>query len=83
MKYTINYNTGAGNETIEADDIGTVQGIADVCAAYTQQPITIEDMRGNIISRREWCQGNAVDLADYSDPISYGDFGFFADWDES
>lgn len=76
--YYINYQTGAGNDT--ADTLEEAKRIADEGAAYTQQPIVIEDEDGNEVSRRSWygVKYNADD--DCVDPILFGSFGFYSDW---
>jgi len=84
MEYTINYNTGAGNETIETNDMMSLRAMADEGANYTQQPITIEgtfddDGSVNIICTRFWY--NTLDgINDCDDPIQFGNFGFYGDW---
>lgn len=79
MKYYINYNTGVGNEW--ADTLEEAKEIADAGACYTQQPITIEDEDDNEICRRPWwgSQYNE-DEAWEDDPICFGEFGYFGDW---
>ena len=79
MKYYINYNTVAGDEW--ADTLEAAKELADDGAAYTQQPITIEDEDGNEITRRPWW-GVAYDEdeAPEESPICFGDFGYFGDW---
>jgi len=79
MEYTINYHTGAGNQTIKTDDIKAVLLAADTGAAYTQQPITINDADGAEIARREWC-GTSDGEEETNDPIRFGSFGYYADW---
>lgn len=81
MEYTINYNTGAGNETIESEDLEAVKAQADEGAAYTQQPITIEDENGNEVARRSW-NGVEFEEGDAEDPIRFGSSGFYGDWYE-
>ena len=77
-KYHIHYNTGAGDFTVSGTLEQAMQQ-ADAGAAYTQQDITISDNHGNIIARRPW-YGTLTGIDDQSDPIQFGDFGFFADW---
>lgn len=81
MEYTINYHTGAGNETIESDDLEAVKAQADEGAAYTQQPITIEDENGKEVARRTW-YGTEISEGDAEDPIEFGSSGFYGDWNE-
>lgn len=81
MEYTINYHTGAGNEVIESDDLAEVMAEADKGAAYTQESITIEDESGKEVARRPWSPV-LEGLEDCSDPIQFGDFGYYGDWYE-
>ena len=79
MCYYINYNTGAGNEW--ADTLEQAKAIADDGAAYTQQPIVIEDEDGNEITRRPWWGVQYdEDEGDETDPICFGSSGYFGDW---
>ena len=80
MKYTINFNTGAGDKVVD-DNIYAAMDQADSGATYTQQPITIEDESGNEVARREW-YGVSDGWEDENNPIRFGDFGFYADWYE-
>ena len=77
--YYINYCTGAGNE--RADTLEEAKRIADNGAAYTQQPIIIEDEDGREITRRPWWNvaynGHALPE---TNPICYGDYGYYGDW---
>lgn len=77
-RYYINYHTGAGNRWIDAADLDAAKSDADKDAAYTQQPITIEDEDGNELSRRAWWGYDYDDSQ--SDPIRFGTFGFYGDW---
>jgi|GEM_PF-2417060 hypothetical protein len=83
MKYTINYNTGAGNETVETNDMMSLRALADEGATYTQQPITIEgkfdDGSTNIICTRQWV-GCLNGIENCEDPIRFGDYGYYSDW---
>lgn len=77
--YYINYQTGAGNDT--SDTLEEAKRIADEGAAYTRQPIVIEDEDGNEVSRRSW-YGVEYNANEYYcvDPILFGSFGFYSDW---
>ncbi len=78
MAYSINYNTGAGNE----DDIETIdeaQAIADQGAAYTQQDIDLIDDATSETLTRKWC-GCLDGLDECDDPIQFGSFGYYGDW---
>lgn len=76
--YTINYNTGI---TARANTIEEAKRIADAEAAYTQEPITIEDESGDEIARRHWW-GVEYDenVAPCEDPICFGNYGYYDDW---
>lgn len=77
--YYINYHTGAGDGT--AETIERAMQIADEGAAYTQQKITIEDEHGEIVMTRYWCGVEyAPDEHDCEDPICFGSYGFYSDW---
>lgn len=80
-KYYIDYKTGAGNEC--ADNMDDAKRIADAGAAYTQQDIVIYDEDENEIARRRWC-GVAynADECGAENPICFGSFGFYDDWEE-
>jgi hypothetical protein len=84
MEYYINYNTGAGDETISGT-LKDAMKAADEGAAYTQVDITIEDNNGNVIAVRSWW-GTAYDPdeADYSEDeaICFGSFGHYGAWAE-
>lgn len=82
MKYTINYNTGAGNETYDTNEMMSLRALADEGAAYTQQPITIEDENGSVICYRTWydVKYDADDDSAAEDPIEFGMFGHYGDW---
>jgi hypothetical protein len=81
MEYTINYHTGAGNETIESENLEAVKSQADEGAAYTQQDISIEDENGKEVARRAW-NGVEFEEGDAEDPIKFGSSGFYGDWYE-
>lgn len=81
-KYYINYNTGAGNEWITGT-LEDAQRAADDGAAYTQQPITIEDEHDNEVARRPWwgvAYDPDVDDSAENEIISFGSFGYFGAW---
>ena len=80
MKYFINYHTGAGNQTITGT-LEDAQKIADEGAAYTGADITIEDEDGNTVMIRCWW-GVKFDpeTDDSADPICFGDYGYYGDW---
>lgn len=80
MAYKINYNTGAGDEQ-DFPSIGEAQAAADEGAAYTQQPIVIEDEDGNEVARRAWW-GVLDGIEDASDPIQFGTSGYYGDWQD-
>ena len=58
--------------------------IADKGAAYTQQPIEIYDAEtDDLITCRQWygVPYNKKDDPHTRKPISFGDFGYYGDWD--
>ena len=77
--YRIRYNTGAGDET--AETLEAAKSAADEGASHTQQPIVIEDEFGNEVARRQWW-GVSDGWKDENDPIRFGEFGFYGDWQE-
>lgn len=79
-KYTIRYHTGAGDQEFTGDLAGAMAE-ADAGAAYTQQPITIEE-GGTTVAKRPW-YGVMTGFEDCQNPIQFGDFGYYADWQES
>lgn len=79
--YYINYNTGAGNDY--ADTLEEAMQIADANACYTQQNITIEDIDGNAVAIRRWWGVEYDPETDYcEDPIDYGSWGYYGDWEQ-
>jgi len=78
--YTINYHTGAGNREFSGD-LQDAMTEADSGAAYTQQPITIDDEVGDEVARRLW-YGVLTGIKDCKNPIQFCDFGYYADWHE-
>lgn len=62
-------------------DIETAQETADNNACYCQESIIINDANEEEPSRiRRWW--NTLDgLADNENPIQFGDFGYYADWE--
>lgn len=81
-RYYIDYNTGAGNQEF----VGTLteaKAEADEGAAYTQKDISIYDAESRDankepITKRYWYGTEAYE--DEENIISFGDFGFYADW---
>lgn len=77
--YIINYHTGAGNE--HAATLDEAKRIADEGAAYTQQPIVIEDEDGREITRRPWWNvAYNGDVFPENNPICFGHYGYYGDW---
>lgn len=73
----INYHTGAGNEECN----GTLEDamrIAEENISYTQEPITIEDEKGNELARLPWY--GVMPEEDDIVTAQFGDFGFYAEW---
>lgn len=85
-KYYIDYNTGAGNEY--AETLEEAKALADEGACYTQESIYIyevdeEKETKELVSLRNW-NGVAYDEDEDSaeNPICFGDFGYFDDWND-
>lgn len=82
MKYHINYHTGAGNEYVEGS-LDEAKKIADDGAAYTQEPITIEDEYGEEVARRPWWGIEfRPDETEESreEVLCFGSFGHYGAW---
>ena len=77
-KFFINYNTGAGNDIVYGDLFDAMEK-ADDGAAYTQESIVITDENGNEVARRQW-YGCETGIEDEDDPIGFGGFGYYGDW---
>lgn len=78
-KYYIDYGTGAGNEWVEGS-IDEAKKAADDGATYTQCDIVISDENEDEIIRRKWYGYKLSEDDDVTDPIEFGDFGFYDDW---
>lgn len=81
MSYSINFGTGAGNES-GFKTLEEAKEYANKQAAYTQLAITIEDPEGNLVCRRPW-RGTQLDpsVDPSEDPIEFGSFGYYSDWE--
>lgn len=81
-KYYIDYNTGTGNEWVEGT-LDEAKKTADEGAAYTGCGITITDEDGNNVAGRKWW-GVEYDSDEHedSDPIQFGQAGFYGDWQD-
>ncbi len=77
--YKINYGTGCGNKSIEANDIDTAQEIADRDITYTQCSVTILDANDNEIALRPW-NPTMEDVKSEINPIIYRPWGYYGDW---
>ena len=79
--YNINYHTGAGDEsgfeTIDDAKVAAVEG-----ATYTQQDITIENENGDEVARLPWCGVEADEDEDDEVEVSFGSFGYYAQWQD-
>lgn len=80
MEFTINFNNGIRHQE-ECESIENAMKIADERAAYTQESITIENEFGDILARRPW-YGCSSGIEETTNPIKFGDFGFYGDWIE-
>ncbi len=77
--YTLNYNTGAGNETFETIE----EAMAAVDPCYTQMSITIDDSEtGRELYKMPWwgCR-HTEDDEDVA--FDFGDYGYYSSWQES
>lgn len=79
MKYYINYNTGAGNETIE----GTLEDAmkrAEEDLEYTQEDVCIYEEGDNVpAATLHWygCTPTEDDIV----TCQFGDFGYYGEWE--
>lgn len=80
MKYYINYHTGAGNETVDGT-LEEAKRVADEDAAYTQQNIEIFDEDGDSVAIRRWVGVDYNNGYESENPIIFGSFGFYDDWE--
>lgn len=53
-KFIINYNTGAGNQEVEVNNLEEAKEFAKLGMNYTQREVTIEDLDGNVVSISRW-----------------------------
>ena len=79
MRYYINYHTGTGNEW--ANTLEEAKILADNEASYTQKDIIIEDEFGNEVLRRPWWGTQySGENEEEENPILFGSFGYYGDW---
>lgn len=86
MKYYVDFGTGAGS--FYEENLENAMEIADENATYTQQDINIYevDEKDNIsdcptMSRRWWGYEYNPDEDAFENPICFGTFGFYSDWE--
>lgn len=79
MTYTINAHNGFIEE-IEVATLREAKEYADKVAAYTQENLSI-DVDGKPVAIRRWW-GVAPDEEAGGDIISFGDFGFYSEWED-
>ena len=80
--YRIDFNTGAGNKD-GFECIGDAEHYADYTACYTTQNIDIYDDFNELVAERKW-YGVPLDdeLGIVDDPINFGNYGYYDDWEE-
>ena len=81
--YRVDYNTGEGNG-YGIESIEDAKQYADEGAEYTQEKICIYDEdTDELVSVRQWV-GLPLDdgLGLVEDPICFGDFGYYDDWED-
>ena len=78
-KYHVNYNTGAGDFTVNGT-LEEAMAKADEKACYTEKDIEIYNKEGDVVAMRCWIGPYFVNECDQKDPISFGKFGFYEDW---
>ena len=77
--FAINYNTGAGDQTVEVDSLHKAKEIAQAGIAYTQQDVTITDKHGIELSRARWYGIKPEESEDILEEIGGG---FYASWSD-
>lgn len=81
--YRVDFNTGAGNET-GFEYVEDAKRYADKHASYTQCNICIyDDDTDKLVSIRHW-MGLPLedDLGIVENPICFGSFGYYDDWED-
>jgi len=78
--FAINYNTGAGDQTVEVDSLDEAKEIAKEGIAYTQQDVTITEMDGIELSRARWY---GIEPAEDEDILEAFGGGYYAAWQDS
>jgi hypothetical protein len=81
--YRVYFNTGAGNAT-GFESVEDAKRYADVVASYTQEKICIYDEdTDELVSVRQWV-GLPLDndLGLTEDPICFGNFSYYDDWED-
>ena len=76
MDYFIDYNTGAGNESIKGT-LEDAKKLAESNLSYTQKDVTIS-ANGEEAARLIW-YGVSPQEGDFV-TANYGDFGFYGGW---
>ena len=75
--YTIDY--GTTKETAEALD--DAMQTADNNATYNQHDIKITEF-GDLVAIRKWSATRDM-FGEMENPLDFGDFGYYADWEEA
>lgn len=79
-KYYLNFHT-VPKELVEVEGLDEAKQIAEEKMAYTQQPVTIEDLDGNIVAiSRWWGYAPGEDEEDLV-LTQFGDYGFYSNWE--
>ena len=76
---TYKLQSGSWDNSIQAEDLAGAQAQADKHIGYNQESMLILDSNGDELSRRSWW-GCTDGIEDCNNPIRYGDFGFYGDW---
>lgn len=82
MKFYVEYETGAGNFTVETENLDEVMEKADYEAAYTQRNIVIysedKDVWMRFWSSIPWDEDSGFE---YNEIIDFGKFGYYTPWE--
>ena len=76
--YTL--SDGLWSENIEADTLEEAEQKADKCLSYTQRSMALME-NGSVVARRPWYP-TLEDIEDCENPVQYGSFGYYGDWDD-
>jgi hypothetical protein len=74
--------SGQWEGRIDAKDLDEAKEIADENISYNQASMVICDAEGSALCSRTWV-GCLDGIEDNENPIQYGDYGYYADWQDA